>query len=416
MLDLLKLETIWESYLTSYGTVAPYVVLGWWVVFTALMIVATIGRKVGLRRRYVKALDLLFTIAASKLNEEDVVEDNNNDEFENNVVIDPEAPRAPLSSSTPGQFSLEEPMPYLAAGMRAIVQDCIGKSFSPEELKTWNMLSRTKRMRHRRLSPSMTLLWVVGCIIRYFFLMPMRVVVLCMSLSTMCILTSLVGLLPSGKWKKKINAYVVCWCFDFVAGSLSVVARFNNKENRPQYGIAVANHTSPIDSMVLATDQCYDMVGQKAKGLLGAFMNALSKSSSHIWFERKNAKDRSAVSKLLQEHADDHSLPPILLFPEGTCVNNTAVLQFKKGAFEIDSVIYPIAIRFDPRYGDAFWWQDTFLEYVFSMMTSWAIVADIWYLPPMRKGPNESAVAFSERVKALIAHRGGFVNMTWDGF
>jgi len=178
----------------------------------------------------------------------------------------------------------------------------------------------------------------------------------------------------------------------------------------------VANHTSPIDSMVLATDQCYDMVGQKSKGMLGIFMGALSKSSAHIWFDRKNAKDRSGVSKLLQNHADDRSLPPVLIFPEGTCVNNTAVLQFKKGAFEVDSIIYPIAIRYDPRYGDAFWWQDTYLEYVFSMMTSWAIVADIWYLPPMRKGPNETAVAFAERVKALIAHRGGFVNMTWDGF
>lgn len=36
--------------------------------------------------------------------------------------------------------------------------------------------------------------------------------------------------------------------------------RFHDKQNRPTHGIAVANHTSPIDSMVLSTDNCYDMV------------------------------------------------------------------------------------------------------------------------------------------------------------
>ena len=26
---------------------------------------------------------------------------------------------------------------------------------------------------------------------------------------------------------------------------------------------------------------------------------------------------------------------PILIFPEGTCINNTSVMQFKKGSFEV---------------------------------------------------------------------------------
>ena len=63
----------------------------------------------------------------------------------------------------------------------------------------------------------------------------------------------------------------------------------------------------------------------------------------------------------------------------------------------MNSTIYPIAIRFDNRYGDAFWYQDTFLQYGFAMMTSWAIVVDVWYLPPMHRGPNESGVAFAQR-------------------
>jgi len=46
-------------------------------------------------------------------------------------------------------------------------------------------------------------------------------------------------------------------------------------------------------------------------------------------------------------------------------------------------------------------------------MTSWAIVADVWYLPPMRKKEGESSMQFAGRVKAVIAKRGGLVDCVW---
>lgn len=424
------LRKSYESLLLSLGVwefLLPYIIWGQRIVFFCLLIVASVGRRLRLRRKYVEALDRVFRFASVAIpplveeeeeeeeGEREGEEDLKNDSEGNCAVIDPESPHAG-SYSHEGSYAFEDAMPYMAAGMRAVVQDCVNKSFSPAELRTWNMLSRTMHTRNLRMSPSLTVFWMVGFIIRYFFLFPMRLLVLFLSVATLTVLCTAVGFLPDGDFKKKVNAWVVTWCFDFVAGSLSVVARFHNPENRPSHGIAVANHSSPIDSMVLATDQCYDMVGQKATGLLGMFMTALSKSSGHIWFERSEAKDRNATFNKLQAHAQNTKLPPILIYPEGTCVNNTAVMQFKKGAFEIDSVIYPIAIRFDQRYGNAFWYQDSFLAYAFDMMTSWAIVYDVWYMPPVYRRENESAVAFAQRVKTMIAHRGGFVELAWDGF
>ena len=46
-------------------------------------------------------------------------------------------------------------------------------------------------------------------------------------------------------------------------------------------------------------------------------------------------------------------------------------------------------------------------------MTSWAIVADVWYLPAMEKEPNENAMQFAERVKSVIAKKGGLVDCVW---
>ena len=55
----------------------------------------------------------------------------------------------------------------------------------------------------------------------------------------------------------------------------------------------------------------------------------------------------------LREHVEDPDKLPILIFPEGTCINNTSVMQFKKGSFEVrlklcstmrllPSILYPV--------------------------------------------------------------------------
>lgn len=47
----------------------------------------------------------------------------------------------------------------------------------------------------------------------------------------------------------------------------------------------------------------------------------------------------------MREHILNLNNPPIVIFPEGTGTNNTAILQFRKGSFEVGSVIHPIAIK-----------------------------------------------------------------------
>lgn len=123
-------------------------------------------------------------------------------------------------------------------------------------------------------------------------------------------------------------------------------------------------------------------IGQRHGGFLGLLQRALARASPHIWFERSEVKDREAVAIRydylnvitffcpiyfifyidyqfhilyellihyifcrLKKHVSDPTNPPILIFPEGTCINNTSVMQFKKGSFEVDSIVYPVAIK-----------------------------------------------------------------------
>ncbi|XP_058983786.1 glycerol-3-phosphate acyltransferase 3 isoform X4 [Musca domestica] len=235
-------------------------------------------------------------------------------------------------------FHFEECLDYIKAGVEAIIEDEVTSRFEAEQLKSWNLLTRTNRQ-YEFINWKITLIWVLGFAVRYTILMPLRVLV------------------------------------------------------------------------------CFIGIGQRHGGFLGILQRALARASPHIWFERGEAKDRHAVAERLKQHVSDPTNPPILIFPEGTCINNTSVMQFKKGSFEVGGVIYPVAIKYDPRFGDAFWNSSKYsmLQYLYMMMTSWAIVCDVWYLPPMYRQQGESAIDFANRVKSVIAKQGGLVDLVWDG-
>ena len=71
---------------------------------------------------------------------------------------------------------------------------------------------------------------------------------------------------------------------------------------------------------------------------MGVIQKSLSKGAAHIWFNRSEAKERLEVARRLREHVEDPEKLPILIFPEGTCINNTVVMQFKKGSFEVKKI------------------------------------------------------------------------------
>lgn len=314
------------------------------------------------------------------------------------------------------EFELKDVLDYIKTGVEAIIEDQVTSRFEAEELKSWNLLTRTNR-NYEFINWRITVIWVIGFWIRYAFLLPLRVLICFFGVMWLTICTAIVGYVPKGDFKRWLNRRVSIMCFQVLSSALSSVITYHNVRNRPRSGICVANHTSPIDCLVLACDNCYSLTGQRHGGFLGILQRALARASPHIWFERDEAKDREAVAERLRLHVSDPNNPPILIFPEGTCMNNTSVMQFKKGSFEVGSVIYPVAIKYDPRFGDAFWNSSKYsmMQYLYLMMTSWAIVCDVWYLPPMTMEPDENAVQFANRVKRAIAEQGGLVDLMWDG-
>uniref|UniRef100_A0A8C2QZU0 Phospholipid/glycerol acyltransferase domain-containing protein n=1 Tax=Capra hircus TaxID=9925 RepID=A0A8C2QZU0_CAPHI len=299
-----------------------------------------------------------------------------------------------LSGLRGRDFELSDVFYFSKKGLEAIVEDEVTQRFSSEELVSWNLLTRTN-VNFQYVSPRLTAVWVLGVIVRYCVLLPLR----CVSPG---LLFPSPGDLPDSGiepgLKNLLSELVHLTC-------CRICVR--------KGGICVANHTSPIDVLILTTDGCYTMVGQVHGGLMGIIQRAMVKACPHVWFERSEMKDRHLVVKRLKEHIAHKKELPILIFPEGTCINNTSVMMFKKGSFEIGGTIHPVAIKVRQIIHSHT--PPCQRHYLLRVMTSWAIVCDVWYMPPMTREEGEDAVQFANRVKSAIAVQGGLTELPWDG-
>lgn len=314
-------------------------------------------------------------------------------------------------------FELSDVIDFVHKGLETIIDDDVTKRFTTEELTVWNLLSRTNQQ-YEYVSFRVTVLWLLGLVLRYAILFPFRLVLFLFACFYTFLSTFLIGLLEDGKFKRWLSWYASIILHRILSRVFSAIITYHDRNNRAKTGsICVANHTSPIDVIILSTDNCYSMIGQTHGGFTGMMQRAFSRASRHIWFDRSEARDRGLVARRMREHVQDKNNMPILIFPEGTCINNTSVMMFKKGCFEVETDIYPVAIKYDLRFGDAFWnsSKHSMLQYLMLMMTSWAIVVDVYYLPAMRRENDEDAAQFASRVKSEIVKKGSFVDLNWDG-
>uniref|UniRef100_A0A8B9KG29 Glycerol-3-phosphate acyltransferase 3 n=1 Tax=Astyanax mexicanus TaxID=7994 RepID=A0A8B9KG29_ASTMX len=384
----------------SYWDLVLLVMEVWlFVVLGLIVLPAMFGVSLGFTDLYIKVLVKTLEWATRRIQrgqkEQDTLPahlpngiiERNDDSMEEQIV---ELRRSHPKFHSVGDFTLCDAFYFCKKGIESIVDDEVTQRFTSEELVSWNLLTRTNINFHY-ISVRVTIIWGLGLFIRYCILLPLRVTLAAIGLSWLVIGTTLVGLLPNSNVKNWLSDVIHMTCYRICARGLSARIRYHSNVSVP--------------------------VGQIHGGLMGVIQRSMVRSCPHVWFERSEMKDRHAVAKRLKDHIADKSKQPILIFPEGTCINNTSVMMFKKGSFEIGGTIYPVAIKYDPQFGDAFWNSGKYnmVSYLLRMMTSWAIVCNVWYLPPMSIQDGEDAVHFANRVKSAIALQGGLMDLSWDG-
>lgn len=142
------------------------------------------------------------------------------------------------------------------------------------------------------------------------------------------------------------------WYLIIVLVGLGICVKSVGEKPRPKEPhIFVANHTSVTDYPIAScVGRAHAVVAQAHGGMFGWVSRyVLRPLTNSLLFDRNETRDRSTVSKRMREHIQDLQANPLLIFPEGTCVNNEYTVLFHKGSFEMDCLICPVAIKYHTR-------------------------------------------------------------------
>lgn len=257
--------------------------------------------------------------------------------------------------------------------------------------------------------------YIFSFIVRYFILFPIRLVLLLGVLLIYAILISR-ALLYNCENKMQFAYVFIIKALTFILGARLTHHGEKNKLERPH--IFVANHTSFIDFILLSSYKFpHACVSENHGGLFYFLFQLILARNGSIAFKRCEKLDRALVKKKMNEHVNKNKLP-MLVFPEGTCVNNEYSVMFQKGVFELDVEICPVSIRYKRRLLDPYWNRRShgFTLHLFYLMTRWFIEADIFWLPPIRREINETPAEFASRTKKVISEKANLRNSLWNGY
>eukprot|EP01105_Mastigella_eilhardi_P028606 TRINITY_DN9559_c0_g1_i1.p1 TRINITY_DN9559_c0_g1~~TRINITY_DN9559_c0_g1_i1.p1 ORF type:complete len:560 (-),score=149.41 TRINITY_DN9559_c0_g1_i1:85-1764(-) len=305
-------------------------------------------------------------------------------------------------------FDLLDIAPMVKGGMQVLVQDEFTNCFQPSKSHPWNW--------NIYLLP----MWIFGIFVRYIILLPFRLTVVVIGTFICIPIFSFIWLSNRDEKTKmsRLRKLTQFYCSMWVACWSGVIRYHGIKPRKRPNQVFVSNHTTIYDIFILQQHMTYAIIGQKHTGIMGWFQDYPLACLGCIWFERKYVNDRVYLQRRLKEHLGNSEANPLLIFPEGTCVNNEYCIMFKKGAFELGATVYPIAIKYNKIFSDPFWdsKSQTIMRHTVNIMSSWAVVCDVWYLEPQTMRHGESSMDFANRIKAMIAKKAGLVNVEWDGY
>jgi len=285
-----------------------------------------------------------------------------------------------------------------------------------------HLLEETKRL--RSLNPFQTndameweelALFAVGAVI----LLPVRMMFIAFSvgIATIGMLISVAGVAdlnePLAKWRLDMQGLVLR-----LLGRVMLFAVFGvydlkvkGKVARPEEAkmLIFAPHSTLMDAfLIAATTNGPSGVGKAEvrETILGpSFMAA-----QFLLVDRDDSSSREYVSSELKARLQSSKWKrQMVIAPEGTCTNRTALIQFKKGAFEAAEPIQPVLLRFEFTGFDPSWTagSPSRTKVAFRSLTQFQQSASVEFLPvyvPSEEEKQDPSF-FAENVRELMAQK-----------
>lgn len=294
---------------------------------------------------------------------------------------------------------LNDAIDFVSFGVGALFKDDFTKCFKsipPEELDGSGVF------------------YIFSLLIRYCFLLPLRI--LGFLLGTLIFVAGFVFTMVfknDERMQFLFLFYVRVFTFSF--GANIKHHGIKRKLDRPH--VFVANHTSFLDFLVLSSHKfCHAIISQAHGGLFGLLFKLFLSKNGSLLFKRSDKNDSNRAFRMMNEHVKKNKTP-MLIFPEGTCVNNKYSVLFQKGAFDLDVTVCPVAIKYRKSLLDPYWntSKHTFFVHLLYLMSRWKLDVEVYWLEPLNRLPGESSSNFAMRTKNIISEKAELKNVLWNG-
>ncbi|XP_045920538.1 lysophospholipid acyltransferase LPCAT4 [Micropterus dolomieu] len=141
----------------------------------------------------------------------------------------------------------------------------------------------------------------------------------------------------------------------FFLGFLWVKVKGRRADLKEAPVLVVAPHSSFLDMMVLCQTQLATVVSRSENTSLPV-IGALLEFNQSVLVSRKDPQSRKkAVAQVKERLTSNGYWPQMLMFPEGTTTNGSALIKFKPGAFLAGVPVQPVLLRYPNKLDTTRW-------------------------------------------------------------
>ena len=113
------------------------------------------------------------------------------------------------------------------------------------------------------------------------------------------------------------------------------------------YRVVVANHNTIFDGLVILSLINGCVAAKKELSYIPIIGRIMTNGLQTLWIERSGKLGRNNAKKQILDQVSDNSLPPLIIFPQGTVSNIETLTAFKAGAFIPKATILPISLNWN---------------------------------------------------------------------
>eukprot|EP00010_Vexillifera_abyssalis_P008556 CAMPEP_0201548708 /NCGR_PEP_ID=MMETSP0173_2-20130828/5223_1 /ASSEMBLY_ACC=CAM_ASM_000268 /TAXON_ID=218659 /ORGANISM="Vexillifera sp., Strain DIVA3 564/2" /LENGTH=466 /DNA_ID=CAMNT_0047958161 /DNA_START=226 /DNA_END=1627 /DNA_ORIENTATION=- len=194
-----------------------------------------------------------------------------------------------------------------------------------------------------------------------------------------------------------------------------VVARFLDIEQKGeqdrQAPIIVVNHTCPYDIFYILY-KIFPSFVARVEELKNPIVGPAIVAAQGVLVDRTDVNSRNSVRDRIIERTEkfereNGQWPPMLMFPEATTVNNTAIISFKLGAFYPGKPVQPVvlAYRSKHRYDPSWVCGTNLFVLIWRTLCEPYHILQVHYLPTYYPSSEEKAdpQKFADNVRKQMA-------------